>query len=45
MPDNIACCEYFYTPLQYQFLNSKFRRHELVVVELFERDTNMSRYA
>lgn len=29
---------------QYQFLNSKLRRHELVVVELCERDSNQTRY-
>ncbi len=36
---------YFTVPShpQYQFLNSKQRRHELVVVELFERDSNQTR--
>lgn len=29
--------------LQYQFLNSKLRRHELVILELYERDSNQSR--
>lgn len=29
--------------LQYQFLNSKLRRHELVVLELYEKDSNMTR--
>ena len=30
--------------MQYQFLNMKQRRHELVVLELYETHTNQSQY-